>query len=111
MDGSRRTVVVCIDGLAEVGVMTRQLIDRREPDPDWRERGLCREVDPELWFPQKGGSGNEARKICARCEVRSVCLAWAVESDQQFGIWGGVSERQLKALKRQRRAALAGAGG
>lgn len=109
MDACHRTVVVRIDWLAEVGVMTRQMIDQREPDPDWRERGLCSQVDPELWFPQKGGSGTEAKKICARCEVRSVCLAWAIESDQQFGIWGGVSERELKRLKRQRRAALAGA--
>lgn len=69
-------------------------------DPDWYERALCAQTDPEAFFPEKGGSTREAKKVCAVCPVRAECLAYALEHDERFGIWGGLSERERRRLKR-----------
>ncbi|MEO6794913.1 MAG: WhiB family transcriptional regulator [Mycobacterium sp.] len=75
-------------------------------DPDsatneeWQERALCAQTDPEAFFPEKGGSTREAKKICQRCSVRSECLDYALAHDERFGIWGGLSERERRRLKR-----------
>ena len=55
---------------------------------------------PEAFFPEKGGSTREAKKICTGCEVRSECLSYALAHDERFGIWGGLSERERRRLKR-----------
>lgn len=68
-------------------------------DGDWQSRGLCREVDPELWFPEKGGSTREAKKLCRSCPVSAECLAYGLANNEQFGIWGGYTARQLRAGK------------
>ena len=70
------------------------------PEPEWHERALCAQTDPEAFFPEKGGSTREAKKICTGCEVRSECLSYALAHDERFGIWGGLSERERRRLKR-----------
>ncbi|MDQ3887021.1 MAG: WhiB family transcriptional regulator [Actinomycetota bacterium] len=73
-----------------------------EPDEHgWRERALCIQTDPEAFFPEKGGSTREAKRICTGCEVRAECLEYALVHDERFGIWGGLSERERRRLKRQ----------
>ena len=67
---------------------------------DWQERGLCAQTDPEAFFPEKGGSTREAKRICAGCEVRAECLEYALANDERFGIWGGLSERERRRLRR-----------
>ncbi|MEO9139913.1 MAG: WhiB family transcriptional regulator [Jatrophihabitans sp.] len=67
----------------------------------WQERSLCAQTDPEAFFPEKGGSTREAKKICTGCEVRSECLEYALQNDERFGIWGGLSERERRRLKRR----------
>ncbi len=67
---------------------------------DWQERALCAQTDPESFFPEKGGSTREAKKICTGCEVRSECLEYALGHDERFGIWGGLSERERRRLKK-----------
>src|ERR671923_144147 len=67
----------------------------------WQERALCAQTDPEAFFPEKGGSTREAKKVCRSCEVRAECLEYALEHDERFGIWGGLSERERRRLKRQ----------
>ncbi|PZR54363.1 WhiB family transcriptional regulator [Xylanimonas oleitrophica] len=67
----------------------------------WQERALCAQTDPEAFFPEKGGSTREAKKVCASCEVRSECLDYALANDERFGIWGGLSERERRKLKRR----------
>lgn len=73
---------------------------------DWRHRSACRDEDPELFFPV-GNTGpaiaqiEEAKKVCNRCEVKEPCLAWALESGQDAGVWGGLSEDERRALKRR----------
>ena len=67
----------------------------------WQERSLCAQTDPEAFFPEKGGSTREAKKVCVSCEVRVECLEYALEHDERFGIWGGLSERERRKLKRR----------
>jgi WhiB family transcriptional regulator, redox-sensing transcriptional regulator len=73
---------------------------------DWRHRAACRDEDPELFFPV-GTSGPalsqvaEAKAVCTRCPVTASCLAWALESGQDAGVWGGMSEDERRALKRR----------
>ncbi|MFV2197474.1 MULTISPECIES: WhiB family transcriptional regulator [unclassified Nocardiopsis] len=66
----------------------------------WQERALCAQTDPEAFFPEKGGSTREAKKVCQSCEVRAECLEYALEHDERFGIWGGLSERERRRLKK-----------
>jgi WhiB family redox-sensing transcriptional regulator len=78
---------------------TWNLLDRLD-QPDWQERALCAQTDPEAFFPEKGGSTREAKRICASCDVRAQCLEYALAFDERFGIWGGLSERERRKLKR-----------
>ena len=74
--------------------------DRDDPELSWQERSLCAQTDPEAFFPEKGGSTREAKKVCVSCDVRSQCLEYALEHDERFGIWGGLSERERRRLKK-----------
>jgi len=67
----------------------------------WQERALCAQTDPEAFFPEKGGSTREAKRVCTGCEVRVECLEYALDNDERFGIWGGLSERERRKLKRR----------
>lgn len=67
-------------------------------EPNWQERALCAQTDPEAFFPEKGGSTREAKKVCLGCDVRSECLDFAVANEERFGIWGGLSERERRKL-------------
>jgi WhiB family transcriptional regulator, redox-sensing transcriptional regulator len=70
-------------------------------DVGWQDRALCAQTDPEAFFPEKGGSTREAKKVCRGCDVRAECLEYAMEHDERFGIWGGMSERERRRLKRE----------
>ena len=72
-----------------------------DPAMGWQERALCAQTDPEAFFPEKGGSTREAKRVCTGCEVRAECLEYALEHDERFGIWGGLSERERRKLKRR----------
>jgi WhiB family transcriptional regulator, redox-sensing transcriptional regulator len=71
---------------------------------EWYVLALCAETDPEAFFPEKGGSTREAKKICLGCPVKAECLDYALAHDERFGIWGGLSERERRRLKREGRA-------
>lgn len=74
---------------------------------DWRHRAACRDEDPELFFPI-GTTGpallqiEEAKTVCRGCDVREQCLQFALETGQDAGVWGGLSEDERRALKRRR---------
>lgn len=70
-----------------------------EPLP-WAEEARCLNADPDIFFPEKGGSTREAKRICGECPVRAECLDYALASEERFGIWGGMSERERRKLKR-----------
>ena len=67
----------------------------------WQTDALCAQTDPEAFFPEKGGSTREAKKVCLSCDVRGECLEYALSNDERFGIWGGLSERERRKLKKR----------
>lgn len=67
----------------------------------WQSDALCAQTDPESFFPEKGGSTREAKKICSSCDVRGECLEYALSNDERFGIWGGLSERERRKIRRR----------
>jgi WhiB family redox-sensing transcriptional regulator len=75
---------------------------------DWRNRAACLDEDPELFFPV-GSTGpaveqtERAKAVCQGCEVIAHCLAWALETGQSDGIWGGKTADERRALRRARR--------
>ena len=70
-------------------------------EQEWQDQALCAQTDPEAFFPEKGGSTREAKKICTGCEVKAECLEYALANDERFGIWGGLSERERRKLKKR----------
>ena len=83
----------------EFGVLVDLFDDAEEQE--WQERALCAQTDPEAFFPEKGGSTREAKKVCVGCDVRAECLEYALANDERFGIWGGLSERERRKLKKR----------
>jgi len=77
-----------------------ELASASDDEDQWQERALCAQTDPEAFFPEKGGSTREAKRICLGCEVKDSCLEYALANDERFGIWGGLSERERRRLKR-----------
>lgn len=76
--------------------------DAADKDGRWDLRALCTTVDPEAFFPEKGCSSAEAKKVCIACPVRSECLERALGNDERFGVWGGKSERERRAIRKAR---------
>ncbi len=66
----------------------------------WMLEAKCLDADPEAFFPEKGGSTREAKRICAACPVRDECLDHALANEERFGIWGGFSERERRRMRR-----------
>jgi len=85
--------------LEELGILA-ELFDEA-PEGDWQERALCAQTDPEAFYPDKGGSTRDAKRICQGCDVRAECLEYALAHDERFGIWGGTSERERRKLKKR----------
>lgn len=112
--------------LAESGAVTREQVEARTmlPRPSsppavrvtvlvplgrvrgWRREANCAGVDPDLFYPERGGSKalqarqiEQAKGVCAGCSVRMQCLADALEGQEAFGIWGGLSERERRDLQ------------
>ena len=88
-------------GLAGQGIAGLMGIGLEADAQSWQEQALCAETDPEAFFPEKGGSTREAKKICTGCEVKAQCLEYALANDERFGIWGGLSERERRRLRRR----------
>ena len=71
-------------------------------DRTWQEYANCLGVDPDLFFPERGASTREAKEVCRGCVVREQCLEYALVNGEKFGIWGGLSERERRRIRRQR---------
>ena len=65
----------------------------------WRELAACRGTDLNLFFPERGESAGPARRVCAACPVREPCLDYAITNRISHGIWGGLTERERRALR------------
>jgi WhiB family redox-sensing transcriptional regulator len=80
------------------------------PAAEWRSLGACLTADPDLFFPISSiGPGKaqtaRAKVICRTCRVQQQCLSFALETDQAYGVWGGVDPQERRALRRGLRAA------
>jgi WhiB family redox-sensing transcriptional regulator len=73
----------------------------------WQMFANCLGVDPDLFFPERGASTKEAKQVCQGCVVREDCLEYALANGEKFGIWGGLSERERRRIRRQRALARA----
>lgn len=68
---------------------------------NWRRGAICAQVDPEMFFPEKGGSTRQAKRVCNGCPVQVFCLEEAIENDEGFGIWGSMSTRERRNERRR----------
>jgi len=73
---------------------------REETELDWMAEAACTSTDPDAFFPDRGESNRAAKKVCAGCDVRARCLAWALEHDEHFGVFGGLSVHEREELRR-----------
>lgn len=76
-------------------------------DMSWRQRGACRGLDPQVFYPVSDEDAGEAKVICGSCPVQEPCLEWALRNREQDGIWGGATERERRRIVRQRRKTAA----
>ena len=73
---------------------------------DWREVARCKQMDPDLFFPV-GTTGpallqiEAAKSVCRTCTVRDECLQYAVDSNQEYGVWGGTTEEERRYMRRE----------
>ena len=75
------------------------------PERTWQRQANCMGVDPDLFFPERGASTREAKEVCRGCVVREDCLEYALANSEKFGIWGGLSERERRRIRRARSVA------
>lgn len=83
-------------------------IDGQSQAQAWQEYSNCLGVDPDLFFPERGASTKEAKAVCRGCVVREDCLEYALQNGEKFGIWGGMSERERRRIRRARALARRG---
>jgi WhiB family transcriptional regulator, redox-sensing transcriptional regulator len=69
----------------------------------WRDRGACRGLDPEIFYPETDEEALEAKAVCASCGVQVACLEHALTHREKEGVWGGATERERRRIIRQRR--------
>jgi WhiB family transcriptional regulator, redox-sensing transcriptional regulator len=73
-----------------------------ERELSWQESALCAQTGADFFFPAPGSSTREAKQLCGACEGREACLSYALDNDERFGVWGGLSEKERQRLRRNR---------
>ena len=73
---------------------------RRNDSVDW-DRAICPQTDPDAYFPEAGLTTRALKKICMSCDIREDCLQYAIDNDERFGVWGGLSESERRKLKKK----------
>ena len=69
----------------------------------WRQKGACRGLDPQIFYPVSDEEADEAKAVCASCVVQKPCLEWALANRERDGVWGGATEKERRRIVRQRR--------
>ena len=82
--------------------MLNLLLATDQNQRSWQRQANCMGVDPDLFFPERGASTREAKEVCRGCVVREDCLEYAIVHSEKFGIWGGLSERERRRIRRRR---------
>lgn len=88
---------------AMVGIFNLGYDKAVDSEPYWQELALCAQTDPDIFFPEKGGSTTPATSVCTACEVQAECLEYAISNDIRHGIWGGMSDNDRRRMSRERR--------
>lgn len=84
-------------------IMQGKLIEALAIDQlSWQDYANCRGADADLFFPERGASTRKAKAICNACDVQGECLDFALRESEKFGIWGGLSERERRRIRRDR---------
>lgn len=83
----------------------RQALLGTGDDLAWQDRANCTGANADLFFPERGASTRTAKAICRACDVREDCLEFAITTGEKFGIWGGMSERERRKVRRDRQIA------
>ncbi len=86
---------------------TPEILQPKELEENWQDDANCLGVDTSLFFPERGASTREAKEVCRGCVVVKQCLEFALQNGEKYGIWGGLTERERKRIRRQRAAARA----
>jgi WhiB family redox-sensing transcriptional regulator len=73
-----------------------------ETSLDWQAEAACRGIDPELFFPERGGDTDTPKRVCAKCPVRGECLEHALRYRERWGVWGGASDKERRSIIRTR---------
>jgi WhiB family redox-sensing transcriptional regulator len=81
------------------------LLRAKDHDMAWQDFANCRGANPDLFFPERGASTRTAKQICRECTVRDECLEFAIVSSEKFGIWGALSERERRKIRKERQIA------
>ncbi len=89
------------------GLIPMRIAVNETVETSWQGLANCLGVDPDLFFPERGASTREAKEVCRGCVVRDDCLEYALRNGEKFGIWGGMSERERRRIRRQRAVARA----
>lgn len=90
-----------IERFSPRGTILHMHTDTMTPaDSAWQEQALCAQTGADFFFPEPGSSVREAKRICGMCEMRSACLEYALNNDERFGVWGGLSEKERLSLRR-----------
>ena len=69
------------------------------PDTAWMADGACRGTPPDTFFPTRGEDVAAVKGLCAACTVRTDCLRYALDTHEEYGVWGGTSEAERRALR------------
>jgi WhiB family redox-sensing transcriptional regulator len=72
--------------------------------PEWTKKALCAEIDPEIFFPDKGDKTAHVKQICKACDVRAECLEYSLQNNERFGVWGGLTEHDRRRLRSRKKA-------
>lgn len=70
-----------------------------QPEP-WMDGALCTQADPEMFYPDKGGDPKPAKALCQLCGSRADCLAYALEHNERYGVWGGMTRKERQRIRR-----------
>ncbi|KKD09870.1 transcriptional regulator [Streptomyces sp. WM6386] len=90
-----------IERFSPPGTILGMLIETiTPPGLDWQDEALCAQTGGDFFFPEPGSSVREAKRICGLCPIRSACLEYALDNDERFGVWGGLSEKERLEIRR-----------
>ena len=89
-----------MDPMPEVEIDVQDLPAQVSPPDHWQERAACYGLDPEVFFPTTEEEAGLALSYCGICQVKEICLAWAVRNGERYGVWGGTTEQQRRRLIR-----------